>query len=80
MVVAVNPNNNDIYTTSGVTFPNGSEQYVSYTFNNASLIANLYTNGTLIATQSHPNHTYTPGNIGGAGGTVQKYVGKRHVW
>jgi uncharacterized protein YjdB len=75
MVVAVNPNNNDIYTTSGVTFPNGSEQYVAYTFNNASLIANLYTNGILVGTQAYPDHTYCPGSIGGAGGTTQNWLG-----
>jgi len=75
MVVAVNPNNNDIYTTSGVTFPNGSEQYVAYTFNNASLIANLYTNGVLVGTQAYPDHTYCPGSIGGAGGTTQNWLG-----
>jgi hypothetical protein len=75
MVVAVNPNNNDIYTTSGVTFPNGSEQYVAYTFNNGSLIANLYTNGVLVGTQAYPNNSYTPGNIGGAGGTTVNALG-----
>jgi uncharacterized protein YjdB len=75
MVVAVNPNNNDIYTTSGVTFPNGSEQYISYTFNNSSLMADLYTNGILVGTQAYPDHTYCPGNIGGSGGTTQDWLG-----
>jgi uncharacterized protein YjdB len=75
MVVAVNPNNNDIYTTSGVTFPNGSEQYISYTFNNSSLLADLYTNGVLVGTQVYPDHTYCPGTIGGSGGTTQDWLG-----
>jgi hypothetical protein len=75
MVVAVNPNNNDIYTTSGVTFPNNSEQYVAYTFNNGNLVANLYTNGTLVGTQAYPNNSYTPANIGGAGGTTVNALG-----
>ncbi len=75
MVVAVNPNNNDIYTTSGVSFPNGSEQYVAYTFNNGNLIANLYTNGTLVGTQAYPNNSYTPANIGGVGGTTVNALG-----
>ena len=75
MVVAVNPNNNDIYTTSGVTFPNGSEQYISYTFNNSSLVGELYNNGVLVGTQAYPDHTYCPGNIGGSGGTTQNWLG-----
>ena len=75
MEVAVNPNNNDIYTASSVAFPNNSEQYVAYIFNDSTLTGTLYTNGTLIATQSYPDHSYTPGNIGGAGGTVQNMLG-----
>jgi uncharacterized protein YjdB len=75
MVVAVNPNNNDIYTTSGVTLPNGSQQYISYTFNNSSLTAGIYTNGVLVGTQAYPDRTYCPGNIGGSGGTTQNWLG-----
>ena len=77
MEVAVNPNNNDIYTASSVAFPNGSTptQYVSFTFDNSALVGKLYTNGTLIATQSYPDHTYCPGNIGGAGGTTANALG-----
>jgi hypothetical protein len=75
MAVAVNPNNDDIYTTSGVSFPNGSEQYVTYTVNNGNLTANLYTNGVLVGTQTYPNNSYTPGNIGGAGGTTVNALG-----
>ncbi|HWY29651.1 MAG TPA: LamG-like jellyroll fold domain-containing protein, partial [Candidatus Acidoferrum sp.] len=77
MEVADNPANNDIYTASGVSFPNGSTpmQYVAFIFNDSSLTGNLYTNGMLVATQSYPDHDYTPGNIGGAGGTTQNYLG-----
>jgi len=77
MEVADNPNNNDIYTASAVTFPNAASptQYVSFIFNDSSLTGNLYTNGALVATQAYPDHTYTPGNIGGAGGTTQNYLG-----
>ncbi len=75
MVVAVSPNNNDIYTTSGVTVPNGSQQYITYTFNNSTLTGDLYTNGVLVGTQSYPDHTYCPANIGGAGGTTQNWLG-----
>lgn len=77
MVVADNPNNDDIYTASPVTFPNGSSpvQYVAFTFNDYTLTSDLYTNGALVATQAFPDHTYTPGSLGGAGGTTQNYLG-----
>jgi uncharacterized protein YjdB len=75
--VAVNPNNDDIYTASGISFPNGATptQYVSFTFNDSTLTGDLYTNGVLVATQAYPDHSYTPGNIGGVGGTTQNYLG-----
>ena len=56
--VAFNPNNNDIYTASSDSFPNGTEQYVCLTFNNSTLTGDLYTNGALIATQTYPDTTY----------------------
>ena len=73
--VALNPNNNDIYTASAVSFPNGSERYVAFTFDNSALVGKLYANGVLIATQSYPDHTYCPANIGGAGGTTLNMLG-----
>jgi uncharacterized protein YjdB len=75
MAVAINPNNDDIYTASGVTFPNGSEQYVAFTFNNSTLVGSLYTNGVLVGMQAYPDTTYCPGNIGGAGGTTVNELG-----
>jgi hypothetical protein len=77
MDVAVNPNNNDIYTASAVVFPNASSptQYVSFIFNDSNLTGSLYTNGARVATQAYPDHSYMPGNIGGAGGTTQNYLG-----
>jgi uncharacterized protein YjdB len=75
MEVAVNPNNNDIYTASSANFPNGSEQYVTFTYNNSTLTGNLYSNGVLIATQAYPNSGYCPGDIGGTGGTTQNMLG-----
>ena len=73
--VAFNPNNNDIYTASGSEFPNNSEQYVCLTFNSGSLTGDLYTNGLLDATQAYPNNSYSPGSIGGSGGTTQNMLG-----
>src|SRR6267154_1241916 len=66
--VAFTPHGNEQDLQSGISFPNGSEQYVSVTFNNSTLAGNLYTNGVLIATTTFPNSTYTPAGIGGAGG------------
>jgi hypothetical protein len=45
------------------------------TFNIGSLTGDLYTNGLLDATQTYPNASYTPGSIGGAGGTTQNMLG-----
>jgi hypothetical protein len=73
--VAFNPNNNDIYTASTITFPNKSEQYVCLTYNHFTLTGSLYTNGTLVATQIYPNATYGPGSIGGTAGTTQNLLG-----
>jgi len=73
--VAFNPNNNDIYTASSGLFPIGSERYVCLTYNNFTLTGNLYTNGVLVATQTYPDNTYCPGNIGGAGGTTENMLG-----
>jgi len=75
MVVADNPNNDDIYTTTPVTFPVNSEQYVTYTFNQGTLTANIYTNGIVAGTQVFPNTSYIPGSIGGAGGTTVNALG-----
>jgi uncharacterized protein YjdB len=82
MEVAFNPNNDDIYTASAAAFPNNSEQYVCLTYNNSTLIGSLYTNGVLDASQVYPNAVfapgstvYSPGSIGGAGGTTQNMLG-----
>lgn len=62
---------------SGIQFPNNSEQYVVATFNAASLVASLYTNGQLIASVTAPNSSYTPGTYGsGSGGTLNNYLGQ----
>ena len=69
-----------IILSSACCFPNGSEQYVAVTYNNSTLAGSLYTNGVLDATHAYPNTTYAPGSIGGASGTGNNYVGKRHLW
>src|ERR1019366_201123 len=79
MITAFTPNNNEVDLSSPILFPNGSEQYVSLTYNNASLVANLYTNGALVGTVTLPNSTYCPGTIGGTGGTTKNWIGN-DVW
>ncbi len=76
MEVAFTPNGGEVDLQSAVSFPSGSEQYVSLTYDSGSLVANLYTNGTVVATHTYPNSTYTPANIGGAGGTTVNVLGQ----
>ena len=57
-------------------FPVGSEQYVAVTFNAATLVGRLYTNGTLIASTTVPDSSYTPGLLGGSSGTINNYLGQ----
>ena len=75
MEVAFTPNAGEQDLQSGVIFPNGSEQYVCVTYNASSLQGNLYTNGALVASLVLPNGTYTPGVIGGSGGTTKNMLG-----
>lgn len=73
--VAFTPHGNENDLQSSLSFPTGTEQYVAVTFNNASLVANLYTNGAQVATLKLPDTTYTPGVIGGTPGTSQNWLG-----
>jgi hypothetical protein len=73
--VAFTPDGGEQDLQSAVSFPNGSEQYVCVTYNAYSLVGNLYTNGTLVASLALPNSTYTPGTIGGTGGTTENMLG-----
>ena len=73
--VAITPNGGEIDTITGSLFPNGSEQYVTFTFNAATLTGTIYTNGVFDAAQAYPNSTYIPGSIGGASGTSQNWLG-----
>ncbi|HWY29583.1 MAG TPA: LamG-like jellyroll fold domain-containing protein [Candidatus Acidoferrum sp.] len=75
MEVAFTPNGGEQDLQSAVSFPNGPEQYVCVTYNASSLAGNLYTNGTLVASLTLPNITYTPGTIGGTGGTTENMLG-----
>jgi hypothetical protein len=75
MEVAFTPNGGEADLDTPTAFPNGSEQYVSVTYNNATLAADLYTNGVLDATTTLPNANYCPGTIGGAGGTAVNALG-----
>jgi uncharacterized protein YjdB len=75
--VAFTPHGNELDLQSAVAFPNGVERHVCLTYNNSTLIGNLYTNGTLIASRSFPDTTYAPGSIGSPapGGTTVNALG-----
>ena len=65
-------NGNNPEVDSNVQFPNGSEQYVTVTYNDSTHINSLYLNGTSIGSITTAN---APGNIGGADGTTQNNLG-----
>jgi hypothetical protein len=73
--VAFTPNGGEVDLQSAVSFPDGSEQYVCVTYNANNLVGDLYTNGALVATAALPNSAYTPGLIGGTGGTDENSLG-----
>ena len=75
MEVAVNPNNNDLYTATVNPLPVGVPQYVCYTFDVGHLVGSIYTNGVLDAQQVYPDATFAPGNIGGTNGTALNVLG-----
>jgi len=74
-IVAFDPNNNERDVNAPTPFPTGVEEYVCVTFNAATLVADLYTNGVLEASSVLPDSTYIPGTIGGANGTVDNWLG-----
>jgi len=75
MEVAFTPNNGEEDLQSGTSFPNGVEQYVSVTYNNATLAGNIYLNGVLDASTVFSSSAYCPGTIGGSGGTTENMLG-----
>ncbi|HWF18281.1 MAG TPA: LamG-like jellyroll fold domain-containing protein, partial [Verrucomicrobiae bacterium] len=75
MEVAFTPNGNERDLQTATAFPNGIEEYVTVTFNSATLVADIYTNATLDAAVTLPNSTYTPGLIGGSLGTTENMLG-----
>ncbi|HEY1786840.1 MAG TPA: LamG-like jellyroll fold domain-containing protein, partial [Verrucomicrobiae bacterium] len=75
MEVAFTPNGGEADLQSSILFPNNSEQYVCVTYNYANLTGNLYLNGNLVASQTLPGTSYTPGLIGGSGGTTEDMLG-----
>jgi len=71
LIVDINPNNNENDLFSPTQFPNGTEEYVAMTYNNSSLVENLYLNGAFNSTLTLPNNSYCPGTFVGVGGTTQ---------
>lgn len=75
MEVAFTPNGGEVDMQSSIFFPNNSEQYVCVTYNYGNLTGDLYLNGNLVASQVLPSASYTPGLIGGSGGTTEDMLG-----
>ena len=75
MEVAFTPDGNEVDMQSSILFPNNSEQYVCVTYNYENLTGDLYLNGKLVASQVLPSASYTPGLIGGSGGTSEDMLG-----
>ncbi len=75
MESAFTPHGNEQDLQSAVSYPNGSEQYVAETYNNATLTGNLYYNGAQVATLTLPDATYRPGRaLAGPGDTAQNWL------
>lgn len=76
MIVENDPNNDEIDCATPISFPNGTEEYVAVTYNNSTLVENLYYNGALDGIFDAPNTSYCPGSYGGATGTTQNWLGR----
>lgn len=70
------PQGNERDIQSSLTFPTNQETYIAITYNNFSLVGDLYTNGLLIASRTFPNTTYAPGSYGGSTGTLSNMLGQ----
>ena len=73
--VAFTPNGGEVDLQSAYLFPNSAQQYLTVTYNNSSLVGNLYANGALIASHTYPSTAYCPGGIGGVNGTTENMIG-----
>jgi hypothetical protein len=56
------PNGAERDIQSSGPMPSGAEQYIAVTYNNVSLVGDLYTNGVFCAAATLPDTTYSPGN------------------
>jgi hypothetical protein len=72
--VAFTPNGGEVDIDSAA-MPTNSEQYLVVTYDNSTLTGVLFTNGALSSVQTFPNTSYSPGSIGGAGGTDENMLG-----
>ena len=75
MLAAFTPNGGEVDLFTTVSFPNGVEQYITLTYDNSSLVANIFSNGVPVGTTTLPNTSYCPGVLGGAGGTLRNALG-----
>ncbi|HEY3861256.1 MAG TPA: LamG-like jellyroll fold domain-containing protein [Verrucomicrobiae bacterium] len=77
MRVAFTPHGNevDILAPNGDLPVSATPIYVAVTYNNSTLVADLYTNAILDGTVVLPNTGYSPGGYGGVGGTTENTLG-----
>ena len=76
MRVAFTPNGGEQDIMAPTYLPtNPVPQYITVTYNDETLVADLYTNGVLYASTTLPTNTYSPGLYGGAGGTTENSFG-----
>jgi uncharacterized protein YjdB len=75
LMSAFSPNSDEQDVQSTNSIATGIEQYVSVTYDNATLSGIIYLNGAQVGTRVFPNSTYAPGTIGGAAGTSQNWLG-----
>jgi len=69
-------NNSEADAVAGFQLPVGGQQYIAVTFNTNTLVGNLYTNGAIVASVTAPNIGFTPGLLGGSGGTLNNFIGQ----
>ena len=53
---AFTPSGGEQDLQSSILFPSGSMQYVAVTYNNSTLVGNIYINGTEVATKTFPRY------------------------
>ena len=75
MELAFTPNGGEEDLQTSFPFPTGTEEYVTLTYVNPTLQANLYTNSVQVANRTLGGATYRPGSFNAPGGTTENSLG-----